>query len=90
MKYVAALLLGLASVNGSQAFTNLNNMFNGTPETIINTNDLMVTQTLDWDVDYGTFFTPDTGSDTHGDFVSQTYGAFAEFYVSLEYQVDFM
>ena len=85
MKYVAALLLGLASVKGSNFFTNLNNAFDDQPVTIASGNYYSLVQTLDWDVNYGTFFTPDVGGSAGSEVITQTYGTFAEFYVSADY-----
>jgi hypothetical protein len=51
-------------------------VFNGTPQYLVGdaNSDFFITLALDWDVDYGTYFVPDVGSDSTGDYISQQYG----------------
>lgn len=83
MKYAAAILLGLASVKASNHLA----MFDGTPYMVINEANLMLSQTLDADIGYGTMFTPGTGADANGDYVSQAYGVYAEAWFSALYSL---
>ena len=88
MKFAVAALLGLASVNAG-AFGNINSIFDDSTNYVVgsSTSTFSVTQTLDWDVDYGTYFENGVGSDATGDYISQYYGTFAESYVSAEYVI---
>jgi hypothetical protein len=89
MKFAAAVLLGLATVSAENVFGQIDSVFDGTPSTVVSSGDLTIVQTLDWNFDYGTYFDNAVGSDLTGDFVSQYYGAFIEFYVSADYAITY-
>ena len=94
MKYAAAVLLGLATVKaaGSNAAPkalnnvakNVDAIFDGTAHTLFSQNGVSLVQTLDWDLDYGTYYTASQDAQYH----YENYGLFAEAYVSADYLID--
>lgn len=82
MKYAVAALLGLVSVNAeettaesaiSELAGKVNNVFDGVPTYLYGQNgdSFTVQQTLNWVVEYGSYFAqPEFSVDIHGDYVT--------------------
>jgi hypothetical protein len=94
MKYAAAVLLGLATVSARPARVApkfiektskaINDIFDGT-STLINQGPITITETRNWDFDYGTYYTASTDATKH----YENYGAYIESYVSANLNFDF-
>ena len=91
MKYAAAVLLGLATVKAAapEAANKLskaiNIVFDGTTQTLLAQGPVTITSTLNWDFDYGTYYTASTDATKH----YENYGAFVETYISANMNFDF-
>ena len=93
MKYAAAVLLGLATVNANNAAPDIvnkaskaiNDIFDGS-STLFNQGPITITETRAWEFDYGTYYTASTDATRH----YENYGAYIESYVSANLNFDFI
>ena len=92
MKYAAAVLLGLATVNANNAAPQkvvditkaINDIFDGS-STLFNQGPITITETRNWEFDYGTYYTASTDATMH----YENYGAYIESYLSANLNFDF-